>query len=306
MVSTGSGGEVPGEGPAVWYEINVPAKINLWLEVIRKREDGYHELSSLMLPVGIRDRLVVALREEKGIRLECGHPAVPNDASNLAWRAAEAFLDVVGAKNGVQIRLEKHIPVAAGLGGGSADAAAVLLALNRLYGDCLAAPRLATLAQALGADVPFFLYQRPALARGIGEQLEAVEGLPNYPLVLVKPPLKVSTRWVYQSLKLTRGGTRIKLQSLLARPWRLPEVMENDLETVTLARYPALGQIKQWLLERGAVGALMSGSGPTVFGVFGRKSEAEEVGVQAERRWPECWVAVARTLSGTAVGAEAR
>jgi 4-diphosphocytidyl-2-C-methyl-D-erythritol kinase len=182
-------------------EVRVPAKINLWLEVIRKREDGYHDLSTLMLPVGIYDTLELESCERAGIHLECSNPGIPADASNLAWRAAEAFFGAVGVGGGVHIRIRKQIPVAAGLGGGSADAAAVLLALNRMHGNGLAAPRLVALAHALGADVPFFLYQRPALATGIGELLDSVEGLPDYPLVLVKPPLEVSTRWVYQSLK---------------------------------------------------------------------------------------------------------
>ena len=285
-------------------EVSVPAKINLWLEVIRKREDGYHDLSSLMLPVGIYDTLELESCERLGIHLECTNPDVPADASNLAWRAAEAFWGAVGVGGGVHIRIRKQIPVAAGLGGGSADAAAVLLALNRMHGNGLAADRLVALAHSLGADVPFFLYQRPALATGIGERLDPVEGLPDYPLVLVKPPLEVSTRWVYQSLKLTRGESRIRLRTLLARPWQLLEVMENDLESVTLTQYPALDQIKQWFIGKGAVGALMSGSGPTVFGVFRQRSEAAEIGVQAEKRWPECWVGVASTLGRAAMRAD--
>jgi 4-diphosphocytidyl-2-C-methyl-D-erythritol kinase len=281
-------------------EVSVPAKINLWLEVIRKREDGYHDLSSLMLPVGIYDTLELESCEGEGIHLECSNPAVPADASNLAWRAAEAFWGAVRVGGGVHIRIRKQIPVAAGLGGGSADAAAVLLALNRMHGNGLAPPRLVAMAHSLGADVPFFLYQRPALATGIGEQLDPVEGLPDYPLVMVKPPLEVSTRWVYESLKLTRGESRIRLRTLLARPWQLLEVMENDLESVTLTQYPALDQIKQWFIGKGAVGALMSGSGPTVFGVFRQRNEAAEIGVQAVQRWPECWVGVASTLGRAA------
>ncbi len=280
-------------------EVNVPAKINLWLEVIAKRADGYHELSTLMLPVGICDTLALEAWEGDGVRLECDHPGIPVNEGNLAWRAAAAFFHAAGVAGGVRIQITKRIPVAAGLGGGSADAAGVLLALNRIYGSVLTGHCLAALARTLGADVPFFLYQRPALATGVGEQLNLVEGIPDYPLVLVKPPLEVSTRWVYQSLKLTRGASRIKLRTLLARPWRLHELMENDLESVTLAEYPALGQIKQWLLENGAIGALMSGSGPTVFGVFRRSSEAEQVGRQAEHRWPRWWVAVARTQACT-------
>jgi len=278
----------------------VPAKINLWLEVLRKREDGYHELSSLMLPVGIYDFLELESHGGSGISLGCGDPAVPSDKSNLAWQAAEVFLSTVGSEIGMHIRISKNIPVAAGLGGGSADAAAVLLAMNHMYEDRLEMSQLESLAQKLGADVPFFLCQYPALATGIGGDLCQVDGLPDYPLVLVKPPLTVSTRWVYQSLKLTRGQSRIKVQPFLARPWQLREVMENDLESVTLASYPVLGEIKEWLLQNGALGALMSGSGPTVFGVFREKSQADRIGVLAERRWRECWVAVAQVCGNAA------
>ncbi len=226
---------------------------------------------------------------------------VPSDAGNLAWRAAEAFFGAVRSKIGVAIRLTKRIPVAAGLGGGSADAAAVLLALNRMVGDRLAMPRLESLGQKLGADVPFFLHQRPSLATGIGEKLNRVDGLPDYPLVLIKPPLNVSTRWVYQSLKLTRGESRIKLARFMERPWQLREVMENDLETVTLSAYPVLAQIKEWLLQEGAIGALMSGSGPTVYGVFRDGSQAAALAAQAKCTWEGCWVAATRVCGNAAV-----
>jgi 4-diphosphocytidyl-2-C-methyl-D-erythritol kinase len=272
--------------------VSVPAKINLWLEIIRKRDDGYHELASLMLPVGIYDFLELESHGGSGISLMCDDPSVPSDGSNLAWRAAEAFLSTARSKVRIHIRLSKNIPVAAGLGGGSADAAAVLLALNAMVQDRLEMSQLESLAQKLGADVPFFLYQYPALARGTGGDLSLVDGLPDYPLVLIKPPLTVSTRWVYQSLKLTRGQSRIKLESFVDRPWQLREVMENDLESVTLTSYPVLAEIKGWLLQNGAIGALMSGSGPTVFGVFREKSQAERIGALAEGRWRGCWVAV--------------
>jgi 4-diphosphocytidyl-2-C-methyl-D-erythritol kinase len=271
--------------------IKTPAKINLWLEVIRKREDGYHDLSSLMLPVGIYDFLEVEPRERPGIGLECNDPGVPADASNLAWHAAAVFFEAVGSISGIHLHLTKNIPVAAGLGGGSADAAAVLLGLNSLHENCFSLIELGFLAQQLGADVPFFLHRCPALATGIGEKLSFVEGLPDYPLVLIKPPLSVSTRWVYESLKLTRGKSRIKLQSLLDRPWELPEVMENDLESITIQEYPLVNKIKEWLLTNGALGALMSGSGPTVFGVFREPEQARLTAVLAEHQWKECWVA---------------
>jgi len=292
------------ETDALSLRVSVPAKINLWLEVIRKREDGYHELSSLMLPIGIHDRIELALRSGEGISLRCDHALVPNDSRNLAWRAAEKLLTAAGVKTGVDIGIEKNIPVSAGLGGGSADAGAVLLGLNGLLGKPLSREQLQTLASSLGADVPFFLFTQPALATGIGEKLQRVEGLPDYPLVLVKPPLMVATRWVYQSLKLTRGVSRIRLTRLLARPWRLLDVMENDLETVTLSEYPLLVRIKEWLLAQGALGALMSGSGPTVFGVFSEERDAEKVEVLAKEKWLECWVAATRSYGAYAAGQE--
>lgn len=273
-------------------EIRVPAKINLWLEVLGKRSDGYHELSSLMVPIAIYDHL--ALQTTSGqIGLVCSHRGVPQNADNLAWRAAELYRQRAGLKLGVQIRLHKNIPVGAGLGGGSADAGAVLLAMNQLCGQALSLEQLHEVARQLGADVPFFLHQQPMLATGIGEKLQPVAGVPSYPLVLIKPPVFVSTRSVYQRLKLTRGVSRIKIAAFLAYPWRLQGLLENDLESVTAAEYSVLAAIKQWLLDHGAVAALMSGSGPTVFGVFRSLEAARRVGQQARQAWSTCWVATA-------------
>lgn len=276
--------------------IRVPAKINLWLEVLRKRDDNYHDLSSLMLPVGVYDGVGLELMDGGGVRLESDSTEVPADRRNLAWRAAEFYLEAAGISSGVSIRLEKNIPVGAGLGGGSADAAGVLLGLNQLTEGRLAMDDLHVLAGRLGADVPFFLYQVPALATGIGEKLQRVEGVPNYPMVLIKPPVSVSTRWVYQSLKLTRGESRIKLRTFLARRWNLHDFLQNDLETVTLREFPLLVQIKEWFGEAGSTGSLMSGSGPTVFGIFPDRERAEGAGVLACRVWKDCWVKVTESL----------
>lgn len=147
----------------------------------------------------------------------------------------------------------------------------------------------------LGADVPFFLGQRPALATGIGEKIEPVEGVPQFPIVLIKPPITVSTGWVYQRLKLTRGVSRIKISSFLTRPWQLRDFMENDLESVTLDEYPLLIDIKEWLTAQGAVGTLMSGSGPTVFGIFADESRAKRAVQLAENSWERCWVMTTKT-----------
>ncbi len=279
--------------------IQVPAKINLWLEVLRKRADGYHEVSSLMLPIGVYDTLRLELGTEGGIRMETDSAEVPADSDNLAWRAAALYLETAGLSSGVSIALEKKIPIGAGLGGGSADAAGVLVGLNRLTGERLSRDELQAAAAKLGADVPFFLYRVPALAKGIGEKLEWVRGVPSYPMVLIKPPVCVPTRWVYQSLKLTRGESRIKLPAFLAMLWSLKDFLQNDLETVTLREFPLLVQIKEWFAEAGSLGSLMSGSGPTVFGIFPDRGRAEIACARARQAWEGCWVEVTESLGST-------
>ncbi|MGA7877484.1 MAG: 4-(cytidine 5'-diphospho)-2-C-methyl-D-erythritol kinase [Desulfoferrobacter sp.] len=274
--------------------ISIPAKINLWLEILEKRSDGYHEISSLMLPIGVHDHLELKL-QSGGIDLSCSHAEIPTDHNNLAHKAAQLYLARSGSGAGINILLEKNIPVGAGLGGGSADAAAVLLAMNQLFGNRYTIPQLSEMAHMLGADVPFFLSQRPALATGIGERIEPVEGVPQFPIVLIKPPITVSTGWVYQRLKLTRGVSRIRISTFLTRPWQLRDFMENDLESVTLDKYPLLIDIKEWLTAQGAVGTLMSGSGPTIFGIFADESRAKRAGQLAENSWERCWVITTKT-----------
>ena len=216
------------------FILRVPAKINLWLEVIRKREDGYHDISSLMLPVSVFDRMRVGVSPGGGgISIACDTAEIPADERNLAWRAAELYLKASGRSAGVDIGIEKLIPWGAGLGGGSSDAAGVLSVMNSFFENAIAPGALETLALSLGADVPFFLSARPALATGIGEKLEFTQKRPDYPLVLIKPPVCVPTGWVYQSLKLTKCSAQIKLDSFGDNPWQFRDVVENDLESVT-------------------------------------------------------------------------
>jgi 4-diphosphocytidyl-2-C-methyl-D-erythritol kinase len=233
--------------------------------------------------------------------LECDHPEVPRDRRNLAWRAAELFLGEAGIAPALRIGLKKSIPVGAGLGGGSADAAGVLLGLNELYPGRVSAGTLFEMAGQLGADVPFFLRGVPALATGIGQELDEVCGVLDYPLLLVKPPVTVSTAWVYGSLKLTRGESRISVPRLLADPWNIAQLLQNDLESVTLEAVPVLTSLKRWLVEHGAIASLMSGSGPTVFGVFAGMEEAVRAEVLAAEAWPECWVRCTGVLGDQAV-----
>jgi 4-diphosphocytidyl-2-C-methyl-D-erythritol kinase len=276
---------------------SVPAKINLWLEVVRKREDGFHDISSLMLPVSVFDRLRLEVRPGDGeISMTCDSAEIPADERNLAWRAARLYLENSGKKAAIHIDLEKHIPSAAGLGGGSSDAGGVLVALNSFFENAIVPADLKKLALRLGADVPFFLHSRPALATGVGENLEFANGVPSYPLVLIKPPVVVPTGWVYQNLKLTKTVSKIKLDNLSMEPWQIRDVIENDLESVTVPRYPVIAGIKRWLIGQGALAASMSGSGPTVFGVFSSRQEAAAAETVAKEYWPECWVNAAEVI----------
>jgi len=260
-----------------------PAKINLFLRVTGKRPDGYHDLFSLMCRVSLYDEVI--LNPSSGaISLRCSDPSLPGDETNLAFRAAKCFLETLGCNEGCDIRLTKRIPIAAGLGGGSSNAASVLLGLNHLHGYPLPRENLMRMGRSLGADVPFFLFQSPALASGIGDELETYPGLPPWPVLIVCPSLHVSTRMVYQNLNLQltnhqKRPTRTHLNKAAFNP---SFHLYNDLEAVTLALHPELIRIKDCLKSLGAVGALMSGSGPSVFGLFQDRSAVR----RARAEWP--------------------
>jgi len=270
--------------------IVAPAKINLYLKVLGRRPDGYHEIDSVMQKLALADVLSLRLQGQ-GITLECSgsDPGLPGGEDNLAWRAARLLLEQTDSSMGIKIRLEKRIPVAAGLGGGSSDAAAVLLALNCMLRLGLSEDQLAELGVRLGADVPFFVRSAAAaLARGIGERLSPVVGLNSGHLLLVNPGFAVATRWAYENFALTSGGNPYILAPdsgpLTSGNYGLETFgvytasgasFVNDLEAVTIGRHPVIGQIKQALLDFGARVALMTGSGPTVFGHFLHRSEAQ-------------------------------
>ncbi len=251
--------------------INAPAKLNLRLKVIGVRSDGYHDLVSLMVPVGLFDLLEIRVAGQGEDALFCTGYEVPAGESNLVLKAVRSFRQRTGSKAGLHIRLQKNIPVAAGLGGGSSDAAAALLAMNKILGSPLPPKGLHDLAVSLGADVPFFLVGRPAVATGIGEVLEPVEGWGHHWYVIVAPPLHVSTAWVYRNYRLnelTRDEYHYIKNRLGNDSLAFAHILENDLETVTSASFPTIETIKRHLKEEGAAGVLMSGSGPSVFGVF--------------------------------------
>ena len=254
-------------------------KVNLTLDVQGRRADGYHLLSSVMQSISLADTITLQ-KAPQGITIQSDHPLVPNDQDNICWRAAQAFLSQSGIATGVKIELMKAIPVAAGLGGGSADAAAVLYGLNQLYGTDLSLGKLQTIGLTIGADVPFCLQGGTCLVEGIGEVVIPVEPFPQTNIVLVKPEASVSTAEIYKKLdSSSHGGTSTR--RLLAflqgdQSVSLDSVLENALESVTETLVPAVTLWKSRLREHGAVASLMSGSGPTVFGLFESSQQAQE------------------------------
>jgi 4-diphosphocytidyl-2-C-methyl-D-erythritol kinase len=259
-----------------------PAKVNLFLHVTGKRPDGYHTLVSLMCPIGLRDTLHLAITGSR-IRVNCGHPYVPEDQSNLAHVAAERFFRRLASQRntrqrGVTITIDKHIPVAAGLGGGSSNAAAVLIGLNRCFDAPFSAPQLVEMGLAIGADVPFFLYGKPALATGIGERLRPYPQLRPYSVLVIYPGIRISTAEVYKNLDLALTNCKKKLKDILLKHRAFDAALHscNDLESVTLPAFPEVRAAKSALLQQGAEGALMSGSGSAVFGLFTDPDKARD------------------------------
>ncbi len=251
-----------------------PAKINLCLHVLDKRPDGYHDLAMLMQRVALFDKVSVSLVPGTSISVDCPGLELQTGAENIAARAARLLLDHVGLKQGVAIAIEKGIPVAAGLGGGSSDAAAVLLLLDNLLELELPRHELMMLGRRLGADVPFFLFRRTAWATGTGDILQEWPGMPPAWVLLANPGIAVSTAWVYQNLRLTRPRAEDRIPRFPARVNDLVALLHNDLESVTCRRFPVVEEVKADMLAAGAAGALMSGSGATVFGLFSEQGAA--------------------------------
>lgn len=275
--------------------LRCPAKVNLSLEVLGRRPDGYHELRSVMVPLSLADDLELRLDGEPGVRLHVEGADLPAGPDNLVHRAATLFLETVRGASlsagrrveagpGVEVRLTKRIPVGAGLGGGSSDAAATLVGLDRLLGSRLGEEELARLALRLGADVPFFVRGRAALATGVGERLEPLSGMPTLWMVLVNPGFPVSTADTYRAFDAATGGSgrltpappEVTIERFLKGPAAAGPALRNDLETVTLRARPGLAELKRDLTSAGATGAVMSGSGPTVFGIFLDEPAARE------------------------------
>lgn len=260
-----------------WIQFKAPAKVNVRLEITGERPDGYHDIFSIMVPLELFDNLEIRQNDTGQIKFKSKGFDVPADPTNLVYRAANSFFEEICIKNkGIDIKLEKNIPVAAGLGGGSSDAASTLMALNELYNFPLDKENLHELAVKLGADVPFFIDAVPSIATGIGEILEPIPNWPEFWYLLITPQVEISTAWVYQNYKmeLTSNEYDYIRKTLKNDDVIISSILKNDLEKVTSASFPIIPTLKRKIMDAGAEGSIMSGSGPSVFGIFLSREKA--------------------------------
>lgn len=259
--------------------LDTPCKINLFLNVEGRRPDGYHDINTIFLPLsGPRDTVTLEVLDDETLEVACDHPAAPSGPGNLCHRAAELFAAAANVTPRWRVAIEKRIPVAAGLGGGSSDAAATLRLLSASY-PVLNEAELAGLALRLGADVPFFLAPRPARGRGLGERLSPLALAEGLGVLLLAPLFPISAKWAYEHCQ---PGPSVAAEPAAAAmrtgDWQaLGKALHNDLATAAYRKFPALGLFRDRLLELGALGAAMSGSGPTMFALFEGKAAAEAV-----------------------------
>lgn len=262
-------------------EINLKAlaKINLGLDVLRRREDGYHEVRMVMQTIQLHDRIEMRRIRKPEILVHTNLYYLPCNENNLVYKAAKLLMDEFQIPGGVAIELKKRIPVAAGMAGGSSDAAAVLYGMNLMFHLRLSRQQLMERGVKIGADVPYCILRGTALAEGIGEQLTPLPAVPKCPVLIAKPPISVSTRFVYENLKLEQDTPHPDIDGILAAieaqdAEGIAQRMGNILETVTVPHYPVIRELKEVMQEHGAMNAMMSGSGPTVFGLFREKRAA--------------------------------
>ena len=264
-------------------------KINLSLDVLYKREHGYHELNTIMQEIELKDTII--LREiNKGIEIHCNNKELPLDETNLVFKAWEKIVDKVGENRGIHITLDKQIPIAAGLGGGSSNAAAVLKGLNELWDLKLSQEELMDIGVEIGADVPFCIMGGTAHARGIGEKLTKLKPFSGKMLLLANPGIFVSTEKVYNNLDLN-CGENINIEEIISfmekgNLLKLGQNMANTMEKTVINKHPIIDEIKKEMLKHGALGSLMSGSGPTVFGLFDQEEKLHKCKEELEKKIP--------------------
>lgn len=262
-------------------ELKSLAKINLGLDVLGTREDGYHEVRMIMQSVYLYDKILLRKKAEPGIALKSNLSFLPDDDKNIAWKAADLLIREFSLEGGIAIKLEKHIPVAAGLAGGSSNAAAVLFGMNRMYRLGLSTEELMERGVKLGADVPYCIRRGTMLAEGIGEKLTDLAVPPDCTVLLAKPPVNVSTKLVYQALDALEEWKHPDIDGVISgiasgNLEKMAASMGNVLEQVTIPQYPVIEELKQVMKEYGALNAMMSGSGPTVFGLYTEKRQAQK------------------------------
>lgn len=257
------------------------AKINLGLDVVRKREDGYHEVRMVMQTIHIFDSVEISVMEKPGIKVETNLYYLPSNENNLVYKAAKLLMDEFRIQKGVYINLKKFIPVAAGMAGGSSDAAAVLFGVNKLFELGLSLEELKQRGVKIGADVPYCLMRGTALAEGIGEELSPLPSMVKCPVLIAKPAISVSTKFVYENLKLNQETVHPDIDGLIKEIEQgnlrgIAAKMGNVLESVTIPAHPEIEMIKNEMKDKGALNAMMSGSGPTVFGLFDSQDKVKE------------------------------
>lgn len=272
-------------------ELNLKAlaKINLGLDVLRRREDGYHEVRMVMQTIHLFDRIHLKKKEEPGITVAANLYYLPVNENNLVYKAAKLLMDEFHIKEGVHIDLKKYIPVAAGMAGGSTDAAAVLFGMNRMFRLGLSQQELMERGVKIGADVPYCILRGTALSEGIGEKLTPLRPVPKCPVLIAKPPISVSTKFVYENLKLDGNTVHPDIDGVLegiaqGDLKKMASHMGNVLESVTCAHYPVIQELKDTMMEQGAMKSLMSGSGPTVFGLFESRGAAKAAMAEIKKK----------------------
>lgn len=264
-------------------QLKALAKINLVLDVLRRREDGYHEVKMIMQTIGLHDDLEIRKTKTPGIQVKTNLYYLPTNENNLVYKAAKLLMDEFQIQDGVSIQLKKRIPVAAGMAGGSSDGAAVLWGINQMYGLGLSMQALMERGVRLGADVPYCIQRGTALAEGIGEKLSVLPPMPKCTILIAKPGISVSTKFVYENLHANdlKPEQHPDVDSMIEAMRQkdlglLCSRMGNVLETVTIPAYPVINEIKRTMMDNGAIGSMMSGSGPTVFGIFDSPAAAKQ------------------------------
>lgn len=274
-------------------------KINLGLDVLYKREDGYHEINTIMQEIDLRDTLTIRDRKED-IVLKCNHKDLPLDSTNLVYKAWKKIQEKTGINRGIEVDIHKRIPIAAGLAGGSSNAAKTLIGINKLWGLGLNEEELRNIGVEIGADVPFCIMGGTALATGIGEKLERLKGFVGKDLLIINPGMSISTAEVYNSLKLT-NKPRVDINKIISSIENndlksLGENMVNVMEEVVVDKYPIIREIKEDMVSYGALASLMSGSGPTVFGFFDDMEKLQFSKEKLKDKYTKGTVLLAKTI----------